>query len=450
MALLEHLLASVKTNQLALDSSNQLALVGRVQDSALTSNSSSHSKPHLFSEVSNSNSLSSNLLFLEEVPRQGSVKTSQQVLADSKVVHLDNRIIQLKVAFLIKINQLDSQLCLEDRLSSQHQVVVSLGSSSLNKMLQLVDFSEDRPNNKQDLVEEEAYLAIIRTKITHSNLYLEVCLDKITTNSQQQAGGCSVDKLNRIIPNQEEVAFLVKTTQRPQTLVVDFLEVEYQITLRNQEALFLVEHLLHHQQVQAVSSEEVKQLRLKEDCLELVVQPKLTHQPVVASSVLSQLKIQILLVVAYLEAKTIPNSQQQVEVFSVANQQQPHQQVVFLEALSNNHQQVEGYLVGGTLNRLVRQVEVSLVATNNRIQALEAVEVFLETSQPLQILEVVFLAANKTQLKIKDLTLNLELDLISISRITNRLEGLGFLYPTRCKIRCFQTFMTQEIETHWV
>jgi hypothetical protein len=277
-------------------------------------------------------------------------------------------------------------------------------------MLLLVDFLEDRLNNKQGLAEQEAYLATIRTKITHSNPHLEVYSDKITTNSQQQAGDyLAVDKLNRTLPNQEEAAFLVKITQQPQTLAADFLEVEYQITLRNQEALFLVEHLLHPQQVEAVSSEEVKQLSHKEDYLELVELPKLTHQPAVAFSVLSQLKIQILLVVVYLEAKTTTSSQQQVEDYLETNQQQQHQLVVFLEALSNSHQQVEDYSVE-TLNRLVRQVEVSLVATNNRTQALEAVEVFLETSQPLQTLEVVFLAANKTQLKIKDIIPNLELD----------------------------------------
>jgi hypothetical protein len=161
--------------------------------------------------------------------------------------------------------------------------------------------------------------------------------------------------------------------------------------------------------VEVVSSEEVKQLSHKEDYSELVELPKLTHQPVVAYSVLSQLKIQIHLVVAYLEAKTTTNSQQQVEDYLVTNRRQLHQLVVFLEALSNNHQQVEGYLVE-TLSKLVRQEEVSLVATNNRAQAfleaVEAVEVFLEISQPLQTLEEVFLAASKTQLKIKDSTPN--------------------------------------------
>jgi len=105
LAVLGHLQGSVKTNQQASDSSNQLALVDRVQASASTSNSSSLSKPQLFSEVSNSSSLSSNHLFLEGVPRQDLVKTSQQVLVDSRQVHLDNKIMQHKVVFSIKINQ---------------------------------------------------------------------------------------------------------------------------------------------------------------------------------------------------------------------------------------------------------------------------------------------------------------------------------------------------------
>ena len=103
LAALEHHQGSVKTNRQALGSSSQLALVDRVQASASTSNSSSHSNPHLFSEVSNS--LSSNLLFLEGVLRQDSLKTSQQALVDSRLVHLDNKIIQHKVVFSVKINQ---------------------------------------------------------------------------------------------------------------------------------------------------------------------------------------------------------------------------------------------------------------------------------------------------------------------------------------------------------
>ena len=462
-------------NRVGLDNrTNPLASEAKALDLASISNRISHSRLTLF--LAGNNNLNSNLLYLEEVPRQDLAKTNRLDLEVNRRVHSVNKTMLVKED--CSVNQ-RAPHSLGDKLSSKLTLEVFLANNnSPNKMLLQEDFSEARTIHLPDLEAVEE-VSLETTKIrTTTNKLLEACSDKTMGNNRTSNPVFLEGTRNRTIPNPQEGVFLVKIILLHLAQAEDFLAAAFPATLRSQEVLSLVEHLLDHQ-LEVVSSEDrVPNHRAVDSLEEVVKQPNhkvdylaqaqihsliLEQQEVVYLETISQLKTITTQVVAYLE---ITLSNPQVEAFLVTSLPQlPQLAVVSSETIRHSRTKIkeEGSLVEvgdyledrTTLSKINQQVEVCLATTHNHQVRVEEDCLEIITYNKTQTKEVVYLETNQLQhrrgfsqanLKTKEGFLVKTQDSTTLRTIRQP----GDLACLKCKTRCFQTFMTQVTEIHWV